>query len=51
MHQTACIYIVVPQQKWNNAYLETAYKLKGENVANYCFQVKGPTRIRILKFF
>ena len=23
MHQIACIYIVVPQQKWNNTYLET----------------------------
>ena len=22
MHQTACIYIVVPRQKWNNNYLE-----------------------------
>ena len=22
MHRTACIYIVVPRQKWNNTYLE-----------------------------
>ena len=51
MHHIACIYIVVPQQKWNNAYLETAYKLEGGNVANYCFQDKGLTRIRIFKFF
>ena len=27
MYQTACIQIVVPQQKWNNTYLETTYKL------------------------
>ena len=51
MHQIACIYIVVPQQKWNNAYLETAYKLEGGNVSNYCFQVKELTRVRIFKFF
>ena len=51
MHQIACIYIVVPQQKWNNAYLETAYKLEGGNVGNYCFQDKELTRIRIFKFF
>ena len=37
MHQIARIYIVVPQQKWNNTYLETKYKLKGGNVANYSF--------------
>ena len=40
MHQIACIYIVVPQQKWNNTYLETKYKLEGGNIANYCFQDK-----------
>ena len=51
MHQIACIYIVVPQQKWNNAYLETAYKLEEGNVSNYCFQVKELTRVRIFKFF
>ena len=51
MHQIACIYIVVPQQKWNNAYVETAYKLEGGNVSNYCFQVKELTRVRIFKFF
>ena len=32
MDQIACTYIVVPQQKWNDASLETAYKLGG-NVA------------------
>ena len=51
MHQIACTYIVAPQQKWHNAYLETAYKLEGGNVANYCFQDKELTRIRIFKFF
>ena len=51
MHQIACIYIVVPQQKWNNAYLKTAYKPKGGNVENYWFQDKELTRIRIFKFF
>ena len=51
MHQIACIYIVVPQQKSDTAYLETVYKLEGGNVANYCFQDKGLTRIRIFKFF
>ena len=35
MHQVACIYIVVPQQKWNNTYLETAWKLEEGNIANY----------------
>ena len=34
----ACIYIVVPQQKWDNAYLETTYKLEGGNTENFCFQ-------------
>ena len=51
MLQIACIYIVVPQQKWNNTYLETTYKLEGGNIANCCFQDKELTRIRILKFF
>ena len=51
MHQIACIYIVVPQQKSNNTYLEATYKLEGRNVANYCFQDKKLTRIRICKSF
>ena len=50
MHHIACIYIVIPQQKWNNTYLETTYKLEGGNVANYCFQDKELTRIRNFKF-
>ena len=33
MHKIACIYIVVPQQKSNDTYLETTYKLEGGNVA------------------
>ena len=36
-HYIACIYIVVPQQKWNNTYLETKYKLEGGNFANFSF--------------
>ena len=51
MLQIACIYIVVPQQKWNNTYLETAWKLEEGNIANYCFPDKELTRIRIFKFF
>ena len=52
MHQVACIYIAVPQQKWNNTYLETSYKLEGGgNIENYCFQDKELTRIRVFKFF
>ena len=38
MYQIACIYIAVPQQQWNNTYLETTYKLEGGNIANFCFQ-------------
>ena len=51
MHQVACIYIVVAQQKWNNTYLETTNELEGENVENYCFQEKELRRIKIFKFF
>ena len=51
MHQIAGIYIVVPQQKWNNTYLETIYKLEGGNIANFYSQDKELTRIRIFKFF
>ena len=35
MHQIAYIYIVVPQQKRSNTYLETKYKLEGVNIAKY----------------
>ena len=51
MDQIVFIYIAISQQKWNNTYLESAYKLRGGNVANYCFQDKELTRIRIFKFF
>ena len=40
MHQIACIYIVVPQQKWNETYLEATYKLERGNIANFCFDEK-----------
>lgn len=36
MHQIACVYIVVPPQKWNNTYLDITYKLEWENIANFC---------------
>ena len=48
MHQIACIYIVVPQQKWNNTYLETTCKLKGVNIAKFCFQDKELTNCWLL---
>ena len=51
MHQIACIYIVVLQQKWNTTYLETTWKLEEGNIANYCFLDKELTRSRIFKFF
>ena len=51
MHQVACIYIVVPQQKWNNTYIETKCKLEMVDIANFCFQDKELTRIIIFKFF
>ena len=42
MHKIACIYIVVSQQKWNNTYLETTYKLDwGEILQNSVFKVKS----------
>ena len=37
MHQIAYICIVVPQQKWNNVYLETPFKLEGGNAAKLLF--------------
>ena len=36
MHQIACIYIALPEQKWNNTYLEITYKLERGNIANVC---------------
>ena len=51
MHQIACIYIVVPQQEWNNTYLETTQKLERGNIANFCFQDKELTKIRVSEFF
>ena len=51
MHQIACIYFLVLQQKWNNTYLETTYKLEGVTIANFSFHDKELTRIIIFKFF
>ena len=49
MHEVACSYIVAAQQKWNNTYLETIYKLEEGNNTSVCFQDKELTRI--FKFF
>ena len=38
MHQVACIYIVVTQQKWNFTYSRTTYKKEVTKFANICFQ-------------
>ena len=46
-HKIACIYIVIPQQKWNNTYLETTYKLDwGEILQNSVFKVKSWLRLK-----
>ena len=37
IYQMAFSYIMVSQQKWNNTYLETAFKLEG-SIANFCLQ-------------
>ena len=37
IYQMAFNYIVVPQQKWNNTYLETTFKLEVD-IANFCLQ-------------
>lgn len=34
IHQMGCIYIMVPQDKWNNTTLETTNKL--ERIGKYC---------------
>ena len=36
MHQVACIYIVLPQQKGNNTCFQTTYKVEGKNCGNFC---------------
>ena len=38
MHQVACIYIVVTQQKWNFTYSRTTYKKEVTKFTNICFQ-------------
>ena len=40
MHQIACIYIVVPQQKWNHTCLETIYKLRGGILQTSAVKIK-----------
>ena len=46
MLQIACIYIVVPQQKWNDTYSKTTHKLERTNVANFHFQDEKITRTK-----
>ena len=41
MHQIACIYIVVCQQKCNNTCLETTYKLEGEILQTSVFKMEN----------
>ena len=48
MHQIAYIYVVVPQQKWNNIYWEIIHKLEGGDFATFCSQDKELTRIIFL---
>ena len=36
MHQIACVYILVSQQKWNNTYLDTTYELERGGIRNFC---------------
>ena len=53
MHEIACIFIVVPQQKWNNTYAGTLYKLEG-GVQTFVFKMKSrlilKTSHRVLEF-
>ena len=41
IHQIAGIYIVVPQQKWNNTYLETINKLEGGILQTSVLKIKS----------
>ena len=41
MLQIACIYIPVPQQKWNNTHLGTTYKLEGAILQTSVFKMKS----------
>ena len=45
MHQVACIYIAVTQQKRNNTYLEFIYKLEG----GYCRLLSSRWKVERLK--
>ena len=46
MLQIACIYIAVPQQKWNDTYSKTKHKLERTNVANFYSQDEKMTRTK-----
>ena len=45
MRQITFIYIVVPQQKWNNTHLETTFILEGRDIATSVFKIKSCRKI------
>ena len=51
MHQIACIYIVVPQQKWENMYLESIKKLDGGVLQTFVFKIKSQRKLEFLISF
>ena len=51
MHQIGCIYLVVPQQKWNNIYLETIYKLEGGILQTSALKIKSERELEFLSSF
>ena len=51
MRQITFIYIVVRQQKWNNAYLETTFILEGRDIATSVFKIKSERKLEFLSSF
>ena len=51
MHQIACIYIAVPQQKWENMYLESIKKLDGGVLQTFVFKIKSQRKLEFLISF
>ena len=51
MHQIARIYMVVPQQKWNNTYLQAAEKLEGKIIAKIVFNMKSLKELKRIGIF
>ena len=49
MHQIACLYIVVPKQKWNNTYLKTR---SGEYFfQTFASKIKSYEKLELLSSF